>query len=317
VSPRAKLWLALWTVYLIWGSTYLGIALAGETIPPVFASGLRFAIAGALMAALVLWRRGRGPFRMGRAELASAAAVGLLLPGANAMLFVAERDVPTGLASLVIGSVPLWIVLLRTVARDRPNAAAIAGTAVGFAGLALLVRPQGGATLGGMLLVLGSAIAWAVGSFLSSRLPLPADALAATAVEMLVGGLVLLPVGVALALADGESLDPGVWSARSIGGFVYLVIFGSLVGYTAYVWLLSNAPIGTVATYAYVNPVVAIALGALVLDEAITWTIAAGAALVLASVAVVIRQDVEAVTSFEPDAGVPVRERAGAAAETP
>jgi drug/metabolite transporter (DMT)-like permease len=314
VSPRATLWLALWAVYLIWGSTYLGIALAGETIPPVFAAGARFVLAGLLMAGIVLWRRGWAPFRIGRAELASAAVVGLLLPGANAILFVAERDVPTGLASLVIGSVPLWIVLLRTIARDRPNTAAVAGTVVGFAGLALLVRPQGGATLGGMLLVLASAIAWSLGSFLSARLPLPADALAATTVEMLVGGLVLLPVGVALAVADGESLDPSTFSARSIGGFVYLVVFGSLIGYTAYVWLLANAPIGTVATYAYVNPIVAIALGALVLDEAITWTIAAGAVLVLASVAVVIRQDADAVTSFEPDAGVPVHERARAAA---
>ncbi len=312
MSPRAKLWLALWTVYLIWGSTYLGIALAGETIPPVFAAGVRFVVAGLLMAGLVLWRRGRAPFRIGRPELASAALIGLLLPGANAMLFVAERDVPTGLASLVIGSVPLWIVLLRTVARDRPNTAAIASTIVGFAGLALLVRPQGGATLGGMLLVLGSAIAWSVGSFLAARLPLPADALAATTVEMLAGGLVLLPLGVALAVAQGESLDPASFSARSIGGFVYLVVFGSLIAYTAYVWLLANAPIGTVATYAYVNPVVAIALGAIVLNEAITWTIAAGAVLVLASVAVVIRQDAEVVTSFEPDGGVPVRERAPA-----
>jgi drug/metabolite transporter (DMT)-like permease len=312
VSPRAKLWLALWAVYLIWGSTYLGIALAGETIPPVFAAGARFVLAGVLMAGIVLWRRGWAPFRIGRAELASAAVVGLLLPGANAILFVAERDVPTGLASLVIGSVPLWIVLMRTIARDRPNTAAVAGTVVGFAGLALLVRPQGGATIGGMLLVLASAIAWSLGSFLSARLPLPADALAATTVEMLVGGLVLLPVGVALAVADGESLDPSTFSARSIGGFVYLVVFGSLIGYTAYVWLLANAPIGTVATYAYVNPIVAIALGALVLDEAITWTIAAGAVLVLASVAVVIRQDADAVTSFEPDAGVPVHERARA-----
>ena len=212
----------------------------------------------------------------------------------------------------MIGSVPLWIVLLRTIARDRPNTAAIAGTLVGFAGLALLVRPQGGATVGGMLLVLGSAIMWSLGSFLSARLPLPADALAATTVEMLVGGLVLLPAGVALALAQGESLDPATFSARSIGGFVYLVVFGSLIGYTAYVWLLANAPIGTVATYAYVNPVVAIALGALVLGESITWTIAVGAVLILASVAVVIRQDAESVTSFEPDAGVPVRERAPA-----
>jgi drug/metabolite transporter (DMT)-like permease len=189
----------------------------------------------------------------------------------------------------VIGSVPLWIVLLRTFARDRPNTAAIAGTAVGFAGLALLVRPQGGATTGGMLLVVGSALAWSIGSFLSARLPLPADALAATTVEMLIGGLVLLPIGIALAVADGESLDPASYSARSIAGFVYLVIFGSLIAYTAYVWLLANAPIGMVATYAYVNPVVAIALGYLILGETVTGFTVAGAAVIVLAVAVVVR----------------------------
>lgn len=291
MSARAKLWLALWTVYLIWGSTYLGIKLAGETIPPVFAAGARFVIAGGLMVAFVLWRRGAGAFRASRAAYASAALVGVLLPGANALLFVAERDVPTGLASLVIASVPLWVVLLRLLTHDRPARAALAGTVVGFAGVALLVRPEGETTATGLALVVASALAWSLGSFLSARLPLPPDAFAATAIEMLVGGIVLLPVGVALALADGESLDPATYSARSMLGFVYLVLFGSLVGYTAYVWLLANAPLGTVATYAYVNPIVAIALGALVLDESLTWAIVAGAAIVLASVAVVIREE--------------------------
>lgn len=291
MGARGKVWLALWTVYLIWGSTYLGIELAGETIPPVFAAGVRFLLAGLLMAAFVLWRRGQAPFRVSRASLGSAALVGVLLPGANALLFIAERDVPIGLASLVIGSVPLWVVLLRSGAGDRPGRVAVAGTVVGFAGLALLVRPQGGATVAGLALVVASSVAWSLGSFLSPRLPLPQDALAATALEMLVGGAVLLPAGVALALVQGETLDPATFSGRSVGGFAYLVGFGSLVGFTAYVWLLGNAPIGTVATYAYVNPVVAILLGMIVLDEAVTWSIVAGACLVLASVAVVIRQE--------------------------
>jgi len=296
VSPRARVWVALWTVYLIWGSTYLGIKLAGETIPPIFAASIRFIAAGTLMAAFVAWRRGARLLLPGRAAFLSAAAVGVLLPSANGLLFVAERHVPIGTASLVIGSVPLWIVLLRLATGDRPTRRALVAVVVGFVGLAILVHPGGGASVAWLGLVVCSALAWAFGSFLSSRLPLPTDAFAATALEMLVGGFFLLPFG--LAFHGSSSLDPADFSTRSILGWVYLVLFGSLVGYTAYVWLLGHAPIGTVATYAYVNPVVAIVLGVVFLDETVTWTIAAAAAVILVSVAVVIRQ--EAASVVEP-----------------
>lgn len=285
----ARAWVALSTVYVVWGSTYLGIALAGETIPPVFAASVRFLLAGTLMAGFVLVRRGRAPFRVGRRELASGMLVGVLLLGANALLFVAERRVPIGLASLLIASVPLWIVLMRTVTGDRPRRVALVGVGTGFAGIAVLVRPGGDASFGGIVLVLGSALIWATGSFLSSRLPLPPDAFVATAIEMLAGGAMLLPLG--LVFVGSESLDPSAWSARSLLGLVYLVLIGSLVGYTAYVWLLGHLPIGTVATYAYVNPVVAIVLGVVFLSEGVTWQIAAGAVIVLASVALVIRSE--------------------------
>ncbi|HEY2935907.1 MAG TPA: EamA family transporter [Gaiellaceae bacterium] len=286
MSHGARVWIALATIYVIWGSTYLGIELTGETIPPLFGAAVRFALAGLLMAAIAAWRRGPGVFRLTRVELASCALVGVLLPGANAMLFVAERHVPTGLASLIIGSVPLWVVLMRTVTGDRPPVAALAGVGLGFGGLVLLVRPSGGAPLWALLLVVGSALTWATGAFLSGRLPLPRDAFAATALEMFTGGMVLLPLG--LLTTDP---DFGSFSARSIGGFFYLVTFGSLIGYTAFVWLLDNAPIQRVATYAYVNPVVAIALGAVVLHESITLSIVAGAMIVLASVAIVVRRE--------------------------
>jgi drug/metabolite transporter (DMT)-like permease len=286
---NARAWLALWAVYVIWGSTYLGIELMGETIPPVFAAGVRFLLAGGLMAGWVVVRRGRAPFRIGRTELASAVLVGVLLLGANAMLCVAERRVPIGLASLLFASVPLWIVLLRTVTGDRPSRSALVAVVTGFAGIALLVQPGGHASFGGILLVLGAASIWAGGSFLSPRLPLPRDALVATAIEMLAGGAMLLPLG--LALAGDESLSPTSWSSRSLAGLIYLVLIGSLVGYTAYVWLLGHVAIGTVATYAYVNPVVAILLGVVVLGEQVTWQIAVGATVVLASVALVIRNE--------------------------
>ncbi len=296
MSQDGKVWIALGTVYVLWGSTYLGIELAGETIPPLFAVAWRFIVAGTLMTGWVAWRRGVSALRVSRRQLASAALIGVLLPGANALLFVAERDVPIGLASLVIASVPLLVVALRFAGGDRPTRGALIGVVVGFIGIALLVRPSGDATAGGLALVVGSALAWAVGSYLSGRLPLPRDVFAATAFEMLAGGLCLLPLG--LLTTD---FAPSEWSARSIFGWWYLVVFGSLFGYTAYVWLLQHAPIGKVATYAYVNPVVAIGLGVAVLHEALSWRILLGAAIVLASVATVVsKESVPAETEAAP-----------------
>jgi drug/metabolite transporter (DMT)-like permease len=290
VSRRAKVWIALWTVYIIWGSTYLGIELAGETMPGVFAAGVRFTLAGLLMLAFIAWRRGRGALRIGRAEVASAAVVGLLLPGANSLLFITERKVPIGLTSLIIASVPLWVLLLRLAARERPDLVASLGLVVGFAGIVVLVQPGGGSgPLGYLLLTVAAAVMWALGSFLSPRIPVPKDALVATGYEMFAGGVALLAIG--LSTTSLSDLDPTRWSGRSIFGLVYLILFGSIVGYTAYAWLLANAPLGQVSTYAYVNPVVAIALGVIVLDESITVRIVAGALLILVAVAIVVRRE--------------------------
>ena len=286
MTPRA--WGALWAVYLFWGSTYLGIKVAGDTIPAFTAVSWRFGIAGSLMAALVAWRRGRGALRVTRKELACATLIGLLLPGANGILFVAERTVPTGVASLIIASVPLIVVLLRIAGGDRPPRLALAGVMIGFVGVSLLLHPEGGASWWGIGLTGLSALAWATGSYLSSRIPLPQDAFVATTYEMLAGGILLLPLGLA------QRPDPSAFSAASLLAFAYLVLVGSLVGFTAYVWLLQHAPLGTVSTYAYVNPVVAIALGVLFLDEQISWRIALGASIVLVSVAVVVRRESEA-----------------------
>ena len=290
VSHRARVWIALWTVYIVWGSTYLGIELAGETIPPVFGAGVRFTIVGVLMVGIVVWRRGAGALRIRRAQLASAALVGLLLPGANSVLFVTEQHVPIGLTSLIIASVPLWVLLLRLGVGERPDAVASAGLLVGFLGIVVLVRPGGGSgPLLYLLLTVAAAFAWALGSFLSPRISVPRDALVASAYETLVGGLVLAIVGIASTPAS--DLSPSTWSSRSIFGLVYLILVGSVVGYTAYAWLLGNAPLGQVSTYAYVNPVVAIALGVIVLDETVTLRVVVGALLILAAVAIVVRRE--------------------------
>jgi drug/metabolite transporter (DMT)-like permease len=299
VSTGAKVWIALWVVYIVWGSTYLGIELVGETMPATFAAGMRFTAAGLLMLGFIAWRRGPARLRLTRRELASSAVVGLLLPGANSILFITEQKVPIGLTSLIIAAIPLWVVLLRLLARERPDLVSTIVLLVGFGGIVLLVQPGSDTgPLGYLLLTVLGSFLWALGSFLSPRIPVPRDALVATGYEMLVGGLVLLAIG--LAVYSPSELDPGRWSGRSIFGLCYLVVFGSLLGYSAYVWLLANAPIAKVSTYAYVNPVVAIALGVVVLDESVTLRIAAGALLILVSVAIVLRRESRASAPLEP-----------------
>jgi drug/metabolite transporter (DMT)-like permease len=293
VSRETKLWTALVTVYVIWGSTYLGIAYAGETIPPLFAASTRFITAGALMAGVVRLRG--GSLRVSRRAFLSCVLIGVLLPGANAVLFVAERNVPTGLASLIIASVPLWIVVLRLAGRERLPWPALAGVGIGFAGVAVLAHPSGGAKLWGIGLCVLSAVMWSTGSVLSARLTMPADPFTATTYEMLAGGLVLLP----FSLFTVHHFSP---SATSVIGWIYLVTFGSIVGYTAYSWLLANAPLGLVSTYAYVNPVIAIVLGIAFRGESLTWRLLVGAVIVVAAVALVVRQEPPSAT--QPEEGV-------------
>jgi drug/metabolite transporter (DMT)-like permease len=282
LSHTAKVWTALWAVYIIWGSTYLGIAVTVETLPPLLAVSTRFILAGLLLAAIV-WRRG-GRFRVTRRQLASCALVGCLLPGANAVLFFAEQTVPTGLSSLLIASVPLWVVLIRLAGHEHMRRATLVGVGIGFVGVAVLVRPGSGATWTGIALCFVSAIMWSFGSIASARLPMPANSFVGTSYEMLIGGLVMLPIGIATA----GSFSP---STKSLIAFAYLVTFGSVIGYTAYTWLLSNAPLSTVSTYAYVNPVVAILLGVFFRGEQLTTQILVGAAIVVGAVAIVVREE--------------------------
>jgi drug/metabolite transporter (DMT)-like permease len=290
VTQSTRVWTALVVVYILWGSTYLGIAVAGETIPPLFAVSTRFIAAGSIMAAIVHARG--GSLRVSRRELFSCVVVGCLLPGANAVLFFAERNVPTGLASLIIASVPLWIVVFRLIGRERLGLPALAGVVLGFVGVGVLAQPSGGATLWGIGLCVASAVMWAIGSLVSARATMPGDPFSATAYEMLAGGFVMfIP-----SLFTVHHFSP---SAGSIGGWIYLVTFGSVIGYTAYVWLLANAPIGLVATYAYVNPVVAISLGVLFRGEHLSWRLLIGAVVVIAAVALVVRQEPASVPAEE------------------
>jgi drug/metabolite transporter (DMT)-like permease len=280
-------WTALWIVYVVWGSTYLAIRYMVQTLPPLFGAGIRFVLVGAILLPLLAWRRGPGVLRPTKAQLLSCGFVGLMLPGANAVISVAEQKVPSGVAALLVASIPLWIILLRRVSGEAVSGRSIAAVLVGFAGVALLVRPQGQATLLALLSCVGAAVMWAVGSFASPRISLPRDPLVSVAWQSLLGGLACLLV--AVPAGEFADLHPASWSTDSILGLAYLVTFGSLLAFTAYAWLLQNAPVSKVSTYAYVNPVIAVFLGWLFLAEPISATTLLGAGIIVASVALVLR----------------------------
>ncbi|HJR44827.1 MAG TPA: EamA family transporter [Actinomycetota bacterium] len=292
-APSWMVWAALWTVYIVWGSTYLAIRVTVETLPPFLTGGVRFIIAGTLMYVFLLVRRGPKAMRVTFGQLRAAALVGaLLLMGGNGLVMQAEQDVPSGLASLIIASTPLWVVLYRYIAREQISSGTLVGVAIGFVGVAVLVLPgdrPDGASLAGIFLLVIAAASWGNGSFLSSRLDMPPDPILSTAYQMLLGGAVSALVGVLLGEASGLEVER--FSTSSLLALAYLIVIGSLVAFTAYVWVLQHAPVSKVATYAYVNPVIAIFLGWLILSEEITPAIFVGAAIIVASVAFIVRKE--------------------------
>ncbi|HEY7975191.1 MAG TPA: drug/metabolite exporter YedA, partial [Ktedonobacterales bacterium] len=283
--------LALGLVYLIWGSTYLGIRFADETLPPLLMGGVRFLIAGGL---LYLWCRARGIANPNWRQWKSAGLVGLcLLTGGNGMVIVVEQKVPSGIAALLVALVPLWTVVLMWLRRSgsRPSARTLAGVGLGLVGVAVLVSRGGGA--GGQainpmaFLLIFSTGLWAWGSLYAQRAELPASPLMSTAVEMLVGSVALL-------LLAGVTGEPGqlanhAISLKSLEALGYLIVFGSIVAYTSYTWLLKNASPALVSTYAYVNPLVAVLLGWRFDNDAVTiWTLIASAVIVCSVVLITL-----------------------------
>jgi len=228
-----------------------------------------------------------------RRRLASVALVGaLLLLGGNGLVVLAEQTVPSALTALIIASTPIWVVVLRTITGDRVARGTLLGVAVGFVGVGALVVPAGLSgnveALGlGMLII--ASICWATGSFVSSRLPLPADPFVSTSYQMLAGGALMLVAGT----LRGEPFAPATWveTPDALLALGYLVVFGSLAAFSAYTWLLQHAPISRVATYAYVNPVVAVVLGAVILSESITPAMLVGGAVIVTGVALIIRHE--------------------------
>jgi drug/metabolite transporter (DMT)-like permease len=282
VTLRAQIWAALSAIYVIWGATYLGMEIAMESMPPFLMASFRFLIAGAVLYAVFRPRE-----RPARRHWVSTAIVGFfLLVGGNAMVAVAQGRIDTGVAALIVATLPLWLALFDFAVTGRRLAAqSVLGIVVGFGGIALLVRPGGDIDVVGAVVCLLAPISWAIGSLYARHAARPRNLLLGTGMEMLAGGAILAAIG----LAAGERVDVGAVSTRSWVALAGLVVFGSIVAYSSYVWLLQVAPTELVGTYAYVNPVIAVLLGAAFLSEAITlWVVVAGAAIV-ASVALIVR----------------------------
>ncbi|CAN5603546.1 drug/metabolite exporter YedA [soil metagenome] len=291
-TPAWQVWTALWTVYLVWGSTYLAIRVAVETLPPMLHAGVRFLAAGVVMYGFLRFKLGRERVSVTRRQLGACALIGAaLLVGGNGVVAIAEQEVPSSLAALIIASVPLWVVVMRVLTGERVARATLGGLAVGFAGVALLLMPgtSGGVPLWGQSLLVLASLSWAAGSFFSKRVPLPDNPFVSTALQMLCGGGILVVASVVT--GEAFSVEPESFSAASLAALAYLVLVGSLGGFTAYTWVLQHAPISKVSTYAYVNPVVAVFLGWLILSERITPAIVVGATVIVASVASIVRQE--------------------------
>ncbi len=292
---------ALGTVYVIWGSTYLAIAYVVESMPPLLSAGARFTAAGLMLISFVVaqdrWRAARGlprrhAPRWPRAiEWRSALIIGgLLLLGGNGMVSIAEQTIPSGIAAVMIATIPIWLsVFDAALTRRMPSLLAIGGLLVGLVGVAILLLPSAGndsLNPAGIGILVVAAISWAAGSHYARRGPLPANQLLGTGMEQLAGGVLLLVV--AAAVGEIGAFDAAKVTSASLLGLAFLVVFGSLVAFTAYVWLLNHVAVTTVATYAYVNPVVAVALGVAFRHEALSLRSMLAAALIIGAVVAMV-----------------------------
>jgi drug/metabolite transporter (DMT)-like permease len=289
---RIKVVLAFAAVYIIWGSTYLGIRYAIQTLPPFLMAGARFSLAGAIMFAWSKFRGDAGGWSWAHWRRAFLIGALLLLCG-NGGVTWAEKYIASGLAALLVATEPLWVVVLNwSITRDRPNWKVLLGVLIGLAGVALLVggslndgREVSAMSLLGVGVVLLAGLAWAGGSVYANRRPIKATTSLASGMQMIAGGSLLLLLG--LIAGDFKRFNFAAASWVSLAAFAYLAVFGALVGFTAYGWLLRNVSTARAATYAYVNPAVAVFLGWLFASEPLTLRMLAAAAVIVGSVALI------------------------------
>jgi drug/metabolite transporter (DMT)-like permease len=288
-ASRASILAGFAAIYVVWGSTYLAIRVAIDSIPPFLMAGARFLVAGA---ALYAWSRLRGAPAPTRRQWTTGAIVGaFLLLGGNGGVVWAEQRVASGVAALLVATVPLWIVVLEWMrGGKRPGLGTAAGVALGLAGLGLLVEPgglMGGGRIDtlGVVVLVAASLSWSIGSLYSRSHASADNPLLGSGVQMLMGGAWL--VLFSLVTGDAMRLDASAVTGRSLLALLYLILFGSLVGYTAYIWLLGVTTPSRVATYAYVNPVVAVFLGWLILDEPVTTRVLVAAGVIVAAVALI------------------------------
>ncbi len=288
---KARIWTALIAIYLAWGSTYLAIHYAVQTIPPFIMTGTRFLVAGLI---LYVWRRLAGDPKPSAAQWRSGIITGsLLLVGGIGGVSWAEQYVPSGISALIVAATPLWIVLIEALrpGSQRPSRLSLLGVAAGLAGIIILVdpwktgNPAEKYSLIGVIVLLLAALSWACGSIYSHAADLPKSALLGTGMELLAGSAGSFLAG--LITGEAGSLHLSSITLSSLGGLAYLIVIGSLIGFVSYTWLLKAAPITLVATYAYVNPLVAVMLGSLLAQEALNIHVLAAAPMILSAVVLI------------------------------
>ncbi len=287
-SPRFKLFTAFGAVYLIWGSSYLAILWGLETVPPFVIGAARFLSAGTILYAIAA---ARGGASFTRRQLMNASVVGALLPFAgNGALIWAQQRIPSGIAALIVATVPLWMVVIQTLVEHvRPRPQIWVGVGLGTLGLAILITARGGIAgavhLPSALLLCAGSVAWAAGSIYSRQADLPASGLTSAALTMLAAAVFYLVV--VLVNGDARAFDPGAVSMKSGIGLLYLSIFGSVIAYSAYIYMLKESTPARVATYAYVNPVIAVILGWMFANEPISVRTSIAAGVILAAVVLI------------------------------
>jgi drug/metabolite transporter (DMT)-like permease len=308
-SPsRTALTVAFAVIYVVWGSTYLGIRVAVESLPPFLMAGARFLVAGGLMMG---WLAATSGFRATARQWRDNAVIGaFLLLGGNGLICWAEQFIPSGMTALLVGAQPLLMVLTEWIwpGGHRPTSVTWLGLALGFAGVAWLGAPwqnatAGGLNLGGVVAIVAGCCFWAIGSIYGRRVRQPAGTLAATAMQMLGGGVTL--IFVAWVHGDFVRFAPAAVPARSWLAFGYLIVMGSLLGFSTFVWLMKHSTPARVSTYAYVNPLVAVFLGWLILGEPVTARTLTAAAVIVVSVAIITAQRGRASASGSAAAGSP------------